>query len=282
MPERSGGHDLDGTAGTGGHALDGTAGAGGHDLDGKVRAGGHDLEGKVAVVTGAAQGIGRAVAAALAAQGARVALLDRDAERVRAAAEQLGGLPIVCDVGDEASVEEAADRAQSELGPLAVWVNNAGVIRPAMLTAMSADDFDLVLRVHARGTFLGLRAAAGRMSAGGSIVNVTSSAGLDGTIGQINYAAAKGAIVAMTKSAAKELGRVGIRVNAVSPAAATTMTEKIRTDARFAAKYLDKIPLRRWAEPDEVAEAFVFLAGATSRYVTGQVLCVDGGTYMVS
>jgi 3-oxoacyl-[acyl-carrier protein] reductase len=244
--------------------------------------GGHDLDGKVAVVTGAAQGIGRAVAAALAARGARVAMLDRDAQGVRAAAAELGALPIVCDVGDEAAVEAAADRAQAELGPLAVWVNNAGLIRPAMLTAMSAEDFDVVMRVHARGTFLGLRAAAGRMPAGGSIVNVTSSAGLDGTVGQINYAAAKGAIVAMTKSAAKELGRVGIRVNAVSPAAATTMTEKIRTDERFAGKYLDKIPLRRWAEPDEVAEAFVFLAGATSRYITGQVLCVDGGTYMAS
>jgi 3-oxoacyl-[acyl-carrier protein] reductase len=247
---------------------------------------GHELDGRVAVVTGAAQGIGRAVAAALAAHGARVALLDRDAEGVRAAAAELGALPIVCDVGDEGAVEEAADTAERELGPLAVWVNNAGLIRPSMLTAMSADDFDLVMRVHARGTVLGLRAASRRMArdggGGSSIVNVTSSAGLDGTIGQINYAAAKGAIVAMTKSAAKELGRVGIRVNAVSPAAATPMTEQIRTDERFAGKYLDKIPLRRWAEPDEVAEAFVFLAGATSRYVTGQVLCVDGGTYMAS
>ncbi|MET8354225.1 MULTISPECIES: SDR family NAD(P)-dependent oxidoreductase [unclassified Micromonospora] len=244
----------------------------------------HELNGKVAVVTGAAQGIGRAVAFALAEQGARVALLDRDGDGVARAAAELGdrALALAVDVGDEAAVTEAADRVERKLGPLAVWVNNAGITRPAMLPSMSADDFDLVLRVHARGTFLGLREAARRMGAGGSIINVTSSAGLDGTIGQINYAAAKGAIVAMTKSAARELGKAGIRVNAVSPAAATPMTEKIRTDERFAARYLERIPLRRWGEPDEVAEAFVFLAGATSRYVTGQVLCVDGGTYMAS
>jgi 3-oxoacyl-[acyl-carrier protein] reductase len=244
----------------------------------------HELTGKVAVVTGAAQGIGRAVASALAEQGARVALLDRDGDGVARAAAELGhgALALAVDVGDEAAVTEAADRAERELGPLAVWVNNAGITRPGMLRAMSADDFDLVLRVHARGTFLGLRESARRMGAGGSIINVTSSAGLDGTIGQINYAAAKGAIVAMTKSAARELGKAGIRVNAVSPAAATPMTEKIRTDERFAARYLERIPLRRWGEPDEVAEAFVFLAGATSRYITGQVLCVDGGTYMAS
>jgi 3-oxoacyl-[acyl-carrier protein] reductase len=245
---------------------------------------GHDLAGKVAVVTGAAQGIGRAVAVALAAQGARVAMLDRDGDAVRAAAAELGdaALALAVDVGDEAAVIQAADRAEAELGPLAVWVNNAGITRPGMLRTMSADDFDVVLRVHARGTFLGLREAARRMGAGGSIINVTSSAGLDGTIGQLNYAAAKGAIVAMTKSAARELGKAGVRVNAVSPAAATPMTETVRTDERFAAKYLERIPLRRWGEPHEVAEAFVFLAGATSRYVTGQVLCVDGGTYMAS
>ncbi|HEV7755332.1 MAG TPA: SDR family NAD(P)-dependent oxidoreductase [Mycobacteriales bacterium] len=245
---------------------------------------GHDLAGKVAVVTGAAQGIGLAVSVALAAQGARVAMLDRDGDAVRAAAAELGdaALALAVDVGDETAVTRAAERAEAELGPLGVWVNNAGITRPGMLRAMSADDFDVVLRVHARGTFLGLREAARRMGSGGSIINVTSSAGLDGTIGQLNYAAAKGAIVAMTKSAARELGKAGVRVNAVSPAAATPMTETVRTDERFAAKYLDRIPLRRWGEPDEVAEAFVFLAGATSRYITGQVLCVDGGTYMAS
>lgn len=248
-----------------------------------------DLTGRAAVVTGAAQGIGLAVARALGAAGAGVVLVDVDEDRVAAAADDLRGaghqaVGVAADVSDEDAVERAAEAA-TDLGELAVWVNNAGVTRPAMLHKMTAEDFDLVLRVHARGTFLGIRAAARRMKdAGthGSIINVTSTAGLNGTIGQINYAAAKGAITAMTKSAARELGRYGIRVNAVSPAAATEMTETIRSDERFARQYLDRIPLGRWAEPEEVANAFLFLAGSPSDYVTGQVLCIDGGSYMAS
>lgn len=249
-----------------------------------------ELAGKAAVVTGAAQGIGRAVAEALASAGAGVVLVDLDEIGVTAAAKELtdtghAAVAVVADVGDEQDVVRTAEHLTSDLGALGVWVNNAGLIRPAMLHKMEVDDFDLVMRVHTRGTFLGTREAARRMrdaGVGGSIVNVTSSAGLAGTVGQINYAAAKGAITAMTKSAARELGRYGIRVNAVSPAAATQMTETIRSDERFAQQYLDRIPLRRWAEADEVASAFLFLAGQASSYVTGQVLCVDGGSYMAS
>ena len=113
-------------------------------------------------------------------------------------------------------------------------------------------------------------------------MNVTSSAALNGTIGQINYSAAKGAVTAMTKSAARELARHRIRVNAVAPIAATPMTEKLRTDEKLSARYLSQIPLGRFGEPAEVAEAFVYLASPESSYVTGQVLCVDGGLYMVS
>lgn len=121
---------------------------------------------------------------------------------------------------------------------------------------------------------------ANKMS--GSIINVTSSAGLQGTIGQINYAASKAAIIGMTKSAAKELAGQNIRVNAVAPLAATPMTEKIRQDEKFAQKYLDLIPLGRFADPAEVAEVFSFLAGTKSSYMTGQVVCFDGGLYMAS
>jgi 3-oxoacyl-[acyl-carrier protein] reductase len=249
-----------------------------------------DLAGKAAVVTGAAQGIGRAVAEALAGAGAGVVLVDVDEAGVKAAADEIAraghaAVGVAADVGDEDSVAGAAAAVTADLGELAVWVNNAGVTRPAMLHKMTADQFDLVMRVHARGTFLGIREAARRMrDAGtrGSIINVTSTAGLNGTIGQLNYSAAKGAITAMTKSAARELGRYGIRVNAVSPAAATEMTRTVRSDERFAQQYLDRIPLGRWAEPDEVANAFLFLAGPSSDYVTGQVLCIDGGNYMAS
>ena len=175
--------------------------------------------------------------------------------------------------------------AAEAFGTPRVWVNNAGVSRPAMLHKMTADDFDLVLRVHARGTFLGLRQASRQMlEAGvdGVILNVTSSAGLQGTIGQINYAAGKGAVIAMTKSAAKELGRYNIRVNSVAPVAATPMTEKLRTDEKLSARFLDQIPLRRFGEPDEVTSAFTYLASDAASYVTGQVLSIDGGLYMVS
>ena len=245
------------------------------------------------VVTGAGQGLGRAVAEAFAAQGDAVVVSDLVADAAEEAAVGIrdrGGsaVALACDVADEAAVAELAAGVLAEYGVPAVWVNNAGVTRPAMLHKMSVDDFDLVLRVHARGTFLGIREAArmmregGEGAGGGVILNVTSSAGLQGTIGQINYSAAKGAIIAMTKSAAKELARYGIRVNAVAPVAATPMTAKLRTDEKLSTKFLDQIPLRRFGTPEEVATAFTYLASPSSSYVTGQVLSIDGGLYMAS
>ncbi|MGW3965895.1 SDR family NAD(P)-dependent oxidoreductase [Amycolatopsis sp. NPDC005003] len=241
------------------------------------------------VVTGAGQGLGRAVAEAFAARGDAVVVSDiviEAAETVAAGVRDRGGSAVaqVCDVADEASVADLSARVLAEYGVPAVWVNNAGLTRPAMLHKMTADDFDLVLRVHARGTFLGIREAARLMreTGDGVILNVTSSAGLQGTIGQINYSAAKGAIIAMTKSAAKELARHGIRVNAVAPVAATPMTAKLRTDEKLSAKFLDQIPLRRFGTPEEIAAAFTYLASPSSSYVTGQVLSIDGGLYMAS
>lgn len=247
-----------------------------------------ELIGLVAVVTGAARGIGQAVATSLAEAGAAVVVTDVDeaaagdaAAAIRAEGHKALGLR--ADVTSEADVVALADSAEAELGPIAVWVNNAGIIRPAMLLKMELADFEAVLAVHVRGTFLGMRETARRMIASGtagSIINVTSAAGLDGAIGQINYAAAKGAIVAMTKSGAKELARYGIRVNAVAPLAATDMTEVIRTDERFAEQFLTRVPLRRFAEPAEVTSAYRWLASPASSYVTGQVICSDGGLHM--
>jgi 3-oxoacyl-[acyl-carrier protein] reductase len=249
-----------------------------------------ELAGLVAVVTGAAQGIGRAVAASMADAGAAVTVVDVDEEAALKTAAELEGdghraLGVRGDVTSEADVVELARRAEAELGPIAVWVNNAGIIRPAMLHKMELADFETVLAVHVRGTFLGMREAARRMIASGtagSVINVTSAAGLAGAIGQINYSAAKGAIVAMTKSGARELARYGIRVNAVAPLAATSMTEVVRTDPRFAETFLARVPMGRFAEPEEVTSAYRWLASPAAGFVTGQVVCADGGLYMAS
>ncbi len=239
---------------------------------------------RTAIVTGAAQGIGAAVARAFAAAGARVCIADRAGDRADALAAELraaGALAIGCgcDVARRADVDAAVAAAQAQWGPVDILVNNAGVTRPAMLHKMTQAQWDEVLAVHLTGSFHFLQAVVPQMieRRRGRIVNVTSTAGVQGTIGQVNYSAAKAGIVGLTMSAAKELARYGITVNAVAPGAATPMTETIRTDERFRGKYLDRIPMGRWAEPEEIAPVFVFLASDAASYVTGQILAADGG-----
>lgn len=244
------------------------------------------LEGRSALLTGAGNGIGAAVAHAFAAAGAAVLVTDVDKDAAAAVADLIvasGGRAesAALDVRDPEAAALAAEQAANLTdGTLHIVVNNAGAIAPAMFAKMSADQFHFVVDVHLGGTFTVSQAALPYLSDDGTgrIINVTSAAGLVGTIGQVNYGAAKAGIIGLTKSLAKELARRKITVNAVAPLAATAMTESIRGNEKLAEMTLARIPLGRWAEPEEIAATFVFFASDAAGYVTGQILPVDGGT----
>lgn len=242
------------------------------------------LKDRVAIVTGAGQGIGAAVAKAYAREGARVVIVDMNGEAAERRAVEIlvdGGraIGIGCNVADRAQVVAMVEQVVKVWGRVDILVNNAGITRPAMLDKMSPEQWDQVLAVHLTGSFNCLQAVVGGMMERkyGRIIYITSTAGVLGTIGQINYSTAKAGILGMTKSTAKELARYNITANAIAPGAATPMTETIRTDDRFKDKYLDRIPLGRWADPEEIAPVFVFFASDASAFVTGQVLAADGG-----
>ena len=243
-----------------------------------------DLSGAVALVTGAGRGIGRDIALALAAAGADIAVNDFADEAacvaVVAEAEQMGrnGLVVMADVGDEGQVNAMVERVESELGPLSVVVNNAGITRDNVVMMMDVADFDAVISTHLRGTFLVSKAAARRMfrRRAGCIINLSSVVGRRGNAGQANYAAAKAGIIGLTKSLAKELGGRGVRVNAIAPGYIDTpMTQALPEETRKL--IVANTPLRTIGTTADVAGAVVFLASPQARFITGVTLPVDGG-----
>jgi len=244
------------------------------------------LDGKTALVTGAARGIGRAIAEKLAAAGADVVVCDLNRDwlaETEQAITALGRktLTLATDVSQATNVQQTVDEALKAFGRLDILINNAGITRDGFLVRMSEEDWDQVLAVNLKGTFLFTKAVSRGMikQKFGIIINLASIIGLIGNAGQCNYAASKAGVIALTKSAAKELGSRNIRVNAVAPGfIETKMTAALPEAVR--GKMLDGIPIARFGLPDDVANVVLFLASPAAAYMTGQVLNVCGGMVM--
>lgn len=236
-----------------------------------------DFQNKSVIVTGAAQGIGLEVARAFKGWCADVYVVDFDEQALEEAGKDAGVKTIQADVTNTEQVNAAVEQVVSETGSIDVLVNNAGILRDRMLWKLEDDDWDAVMATHAGGTFKFTRAAVPHMRAAGKgrVINVTSYSGLHGNPGQSNYATAKAGIIGFTRTAARELARFGITVNAISPNAATRMVESIPADRR--AELEAEVPMGRFAEPAEIAPAIGFLATEEAGYITGVVLPVDGG-----
>lgn len=242
------------------------------------------LEGKVAVVTGASRGIGRAIAMKLASEGAAVVVnyngSAERAEEVRSEIVNKGGKAEVmqCDVSDFQACGDFIKEVIEKFGSLDILVNNAGITRDGLLMRMSEEDFDAVLNTNLKGAFNCIRFASRTMmkQKSGRIINLSSVSGVLGNAGQANYSASKAGVIGLTKSAAREFASRGITVNAIAPGFVNTeMTEGLSAKVKEGA--IAQIPLGAFGEPEDIAWAAAFLASDKARYITGQVLCVDGG-----
>ncbi len=243
-------------------------------------------EKKLAVVTGAARGIGRAIVLELLKQGRAVATLDINAEQLAELQNLVKEAGFNCethcvDITDTEKLTQLLGSLAAEHGGIAVLVNNAGITRDRLIMQMSDEDFDSVLAVNLRAAFVATRVAARSMVRNkyGRIISLSSVSGLIGNAGQANYAASKAGLVGMTKSVARELARKNVTANCVAPGfIVTEMTDKLPQPVKDAAKQM--IPLRKFGSVDDVAKAVAFLASDQAGYITGQVLCVDGGMAM--